>query len=280
MEYLEMVKVTKTKGTYNFYKGKIDVLIQFFKNYEIEDITKKDVIAFWTWRKKIKPNITNTSLNKFRQTIILIVRYHLEYDINIDKLKQTKKLIEVIDNHTKSSVLEYLNDYYMSSINFSKEALRNLVIFYMLNDTGLRINELLNLKVNDFKFSENTIHVKVTKTRNERYVFFTSPTKVLIKKLITRDRTKDYLFKSYQSGKQLTVDNVESICFRIEKKLKLSSTIRPHKWRHTFATNYLKKGGDLETLRLILGHSSIKTTQRYLHFDHEHIRKEYFKTIN
>ncbi len=104
---------------------------------------------------------------------------------------------------------------------------------------------------------------------------FNPNTKRLIKRLITRDQTREHLFYSYKAKKRLSVDNVQSICFRMEKKLDLKYTIRPHKWRHTFATRFLMRGGDLETLRLILGHSSIKTTQRYLHLDNSFIKQQY-----
>lgn len=73
---------------------------------------------------------------------------------------------------------------------------------------------------------------------------------------------------------------VQNVCFRIETKLNLPYTIRPHKWRHTFATRFLKGGANTETLRLIMGHASIKTTQLYLHLDNEFIKHEYFKVMN
>lgn len=85
---------------------------------------------------------------------------------------------------------------------------------------------------------------------------------------------------SYKSQGRLSVDNVQNICYRIEKRLQLPYNIRPHKWRHTFATRFLKRGRDLETLRLILGHSSIKTTQRYLHLDNDFIKQQYFSIMS
>lgn len=169
---------------------------------------------------------------------------------------------------------------YLRSQQGYKEALRNLLLFKLLIDTGLRINELLNLKIDDFNFSENTIHVKITKTKIERFVYLGNDSKRLIRKIVTRDSTRTYIFQSYKSKRRLTVDNVQSICFRIEKRLNLPYIVRPHKWRHTFATNFLKKGADLETLRLILGHRSIKTTQRYLHLDNEFIKQQYFTIMN
>jgi site-specific recombinase XerD len=72
---------------------------------------------------------------------------------------------------------------------------------------------------------------------------------------------------------------LKGIVHRLKKRLKLNESITPHKWRHTFATDYVNKGGNLETLRLILGHSSLKTTQKYLHLSKKNILDEYTKVM-
>ncbi len=274
-EFLDYIKITKSNGTYRLYITKINILDTFFNSYEIEDITKKDLVRFWSWRKDNYKDIKATTLNKYRTILILLIEYHTDKRLKIKKLKETKTLIKVIDNKVLFDILNYLQ-----TQNGYKEALRNLVLFKLLLDTGLRINELLHLKVSDFNFPENTIHAKITKSRVERYVYFKDDTKRLVKRLITRDSTRGYILQSYKSKKRLSVDMVQNICFRIERRLGLEYTIRPHKWRHTFATRFLKGGADIETLRLILGHASIKTTQLYLHLDNDFIKHEYFKVMN
>ena len=62
--------------------------------------------------------------------------------------------------------------------------------------------------------------------------------------------------------------------------MKIQDNITPHKWRHTFATRFLARGGDLETLRLILGHSNLKTTQKYLHLTKKDILFNYRKIMD
>ncbi|MFW6318877.1 MAG: tyrosine-type recombinase/integrase [Bacillota bacterium] len=134
----------------------------------------------------------------------------------------------------------------------------------------------MNLKVDDINFSSNTTHIKITKTKAERYVFFTRTTKLLLKKLIHQGVDNQYIFIYYTYKKRLTVDNVQKICYRLKKRLNLKDNINPHKWRHTFATNFLKNGGNLESLRILMGHTNLKTTQIYLHIDKEFLHKEYF----
>ena len=77
----------------------------------------------------------------------------------------------------------------------------------------------------------------------------------------------------------LVLLQLKGIVHRLKKRLKLNESITPHKWRHTFATDYVNKGGNLETLRLILGHSSLKTTQKYLHLSKKNILDEYTKVM-
>jgi site-specific recombinase XerD len=97
----------------------------------------------------------------------------------------------------------------------------------------------------------------------------------LIKRLITRDNTRNHLFVSYKSQKRLTVDNLQSICFRIEKKLNLPYNIRPHKLRHTFATKFVSRNGNMEVLRILMGHTNLLTTQKYFHINSQKLRQEY-----
>jgi integrase len=92
------------------------------------------------------------------------VDYHTDKRLNIPKLKETSK---IIDSRVLFEVLTCLK-----TQQGYKEALRNYAMFKLLLDTGLRISVLLSVTVNDFNFFENTIHVKITKNKRERFVFF------------------------------------------------------------------------------------------------------------
>ena len=272
VEYLEYIQATRSAGTYQYQLSKVSMLVRYFNDKDNHTFNNKSVVGFITFMRKRNPQVSATTLNKYIGILKRIIKYSSNIVMEFEKLPEVEKIIEVLDQETIDLVFHHLQKKFRY-----KESFRNYTMFKVLYDTGLRINETLHLRIRDIDFDTNTIHVKIAKTRRDRYVFFTDSTKKVIKRLITTHHLNDYLFINYQKNKRLSVDNVQNICYRLELRLDLKQKIRPHRWRHTFATRYLKRGGDLESLRLILGHSTLKTTQKYLHLDKDFLHTEYFK---
>lgn len=88
-----------------------------------------------------------------------------------------------------------------------------------------------------------------------------------------------HIFIDFATGEILKHYTVESIAQRLKKQLDINQSISPHKWRHTFATRFVKRNGNMEVLRQIMGHTSLKTTQKYLHINKETLHEEYFRVI-
>ena len=271
-EFLDYVKVTKSDGTYDFYYRFCQALCAYIDT-DLDEIDRKLVINFISQKKKDNPDITNRTINKYILTIKRVVEYNTGRNLTFDKLNEVTKVIETVPPEVSRKIFTY----FQVNLGLYKEALRNLAFFKLLLDTGLRLSEALKLKVRDMDFQSSSIHVKITKTSNERYVFFTKPTATILHRLISDHRLSDWLFMNYKQNKRLSVNNVQKMVSRLTEALNLSVSVSPHRWRHTFATNFLKNGGDLETLRMLMGHSSLKTTQRYLHLKKEDISQAYFR---
>ena len=149
---------------------------------------------------------------------------------------------------------------------------RNRAILETLYSCGLRVSELINLKVSDLFFDEGFI--KVTgKGNKQRFVPIGSNTQNYIN--IWRDirahikidsAYKDTLFLNNR-GKQLTRAMIFTIIKNLAKAINLNKTISPHTFRHSFATHLLENGADLRAIQLMLGHESITTTEIYMHVD-------------
>ncbi|WP_047414293.1 site-specific tyrosine recombinase XerD [Cellulophaga sp. Hel_I_12] len=166
----------------------------------------------------------------------------------------------------------------IAAIDLSKpEGERNRAILETLYGCGLRVSELVELKISDLFFEEDFI--KVTgKGNKQRFV----PISDLNKKYITRYKNQlrvllkiqkgheDVLFLN-RRGKKLTRAMIFTIIKQLAEKIELNKTISPHTFRHSFATHLLQNGADLRAIQQMLGHESITTTEVYMHVDRTHL---------
>jgi integrase/recombinase XerD len=155
----------------------------------------------------------------------------------------------------------------------TKEGERNRAMLETLYACGLRVSELVELKISDLFFDEGFI--KVTgKGNKERFVPIEKHTKKLINLYKNNNRNfipiqkgqEDTLFLN-RRGKRLTRAMVFTIIKELALKINLNKTISPHTFRHSFASHLLANGADLRAIQTMLGHESITTTEIYLHLD-------------
>lgn len=150
---------------------------------------------------------------------------------------------------------------------------RNRAMLETLYSCGLRVSELVTLKVSDLFFEEGFI--KITgKGNKQRFVPIGSFTQKYINMYMDTDRNKLTIQKGHEDtlflnrrGKSLTRAMVFTIIKDLAVKIGLNKTISPHTFRHSFATHLLENGADLRSIQLLLGHESITTTEIYMHID-------------
>ena len=166
----------------------------------------------------------------------------------------------------------------IAAIDLSKpEGERNRAMLETLYGCGLRVSELIGLKISDLYFEENFI--KVTgKGNKQRFVPVSNINKKYINlyrnevrvHLNIQDGFKDILFLN-RRGRQLTRAMIFTIVKDLAEKIDLKKTISPHTFRHSFATHLLENGADLRSIQQMLGHESITTTEVYMHVDRTHL---------
>ncbi|WP_282136060.1 site-specific tyrosine recombinase XerD [Seonamhaeicola maritimus] len=171
-------------------------------------------------------------------------------------------------------------DTIINAIDLSKpEGERNRAMLETLYGCGLRVSELINLKISDLFFDEGFI--KVTgKGDKERFVPIVDATQkyINIYRKYIRNHIKiqsgyeDTLFLN-RRGKQLTRAMVFTIVKQLAEKIGLKKKISPHTFRHSFATHLLQNDADLRSIQLMLGHESITTTEIYVHVDKSHLTR-------
>lgn len=159
----------------------------------------------------------------------------------------------------------------------SNEGERNRAMLETLYGCGLRVSELVTLKISDLFFEEG--FVKITgKGNKQRFVPIGSYTQKYI--AIYKDNVRSHLNiqKGHEDtlflnrrGRQLTRAMIFTIIKDLAVKIDLNKTISPHTFRHSFATHLLENGADLRNIQLMLGHESITTTEIYVHLDRKHL---------
>ena len=157
--------------------------------------------------------------------------------------------------------------------------LRNRLIMELLYATGIRVSELVNIKIKDIDIDNRSITV-TGKGDKTRIVFFNEITKKCLEKYINESketRKSDYLIRN-NKGKKITARGIRLIMNNVIKETSIIKNVHPHILRHTFATHLLNNGCDLLTVQELLGHASISTTGIYTHVTTEHIKDVYYHT--
>ena len=168
----------------------------------------------------------------------------------------------------------------ISAIDLSKaEGERNRAMLETMYSCGLRVSELIDLKISDLFFEEGFIKI-VGKGNKERFVPIHSSAQNYIMLYMNEIRSHLSIKKGFEDtlflnrrGKSLSRQMIFMILKALAIKINLNKKISPHTFRHSFATHLLKNGADLRAIQQMLGHESITTTEVYVHLDTSYLKK-------
>ncbi|MCK4782649.1 MAG: tyrosine-type recombinase/integrase [Desulfobacteraceae bacterium] len=158
---------------------------------------------------------------------------------------------------------------------------RNYCIVLLMIDNGMRISEVVSIQISDIDLSRCRVKI-IGKGKKERIVPFTKITRKELLKYKGNNRNNlckldsPYLFPG-SDGDHVSIKSIQQSISRLSGKIGLDGIkYHPHIFRHTFATLFLTNGGQLTTLKEIMGHEDIQTTQKYVHFLPEDLRKQHW----
>jgi len=168
----------------------------------------------------------------------------------------------------------------ISKIDLSKpEGERNRAMIETLYSCGLRVTEMIQLKISDLFFEEGFIRV-IGKGNKQRFVPINSYMIKLIENYKNLIRSSIKIQKGHEDtiflnrrGKQISRNMVFMIIKDLTEKAGIHKTVSPHTLRHSFATHLLENGADLRAIQQMLGHESITTTEIYMHLDKSHLKQ-------
>jgi len=265
-------------NTLSAYQNDIEKLAIYFSELgkTPDNISLTDLQGFIKWINEL--GLASRSQARLISSIRAFYKYLILEDLLkedpselLDAPKLGLKLPEVLS-------YEEINEM-ITAIDLSKkEGTRNKAIIEMLYSCGLRVSELVGLKISDLYFNDGFIRV-IGKGNKERLVPVgeTAIKYVSIYKDTIRNHQniaaghQDHLFLNY-TGKKLSRISVFKLVKDLAAKAGIRKTISPHTFRHSFATHLIDGGADLRAVQEMLGHASITTTEIYTHLDRNYLR--------
>lgn len=261
LDYCELEK-NLSPHTIRMYRQGLTDFFRFYGDRNIKKLSPKDVSEYSASlrQRKLSQRTIHQRIVSLKVFLAWYKMYHRDKDI-IDTEHIVTPRIKKQSFSFSESEFELVEQ-----IISWLPAGRDRLMFMMLTDTGLRISELLNLNIGDIRGDKVTIRGKGDKLR----LVFLSERVLKDIKDILKDTVKDMscpLFTNY-ANRRLSVTYAQ----RLIQKLS-GGKIHPHLLRHMFATKRLQNGTRIEDLAKMLGHSSVSTTQIYLHVSDEHMER-------
>lgn len=282
--FIEYLKVQKNYSEFTRINYEKD-LFEYSKflenrNYNYNDMDYKKCMDYLIYldNKKYKKNSISRKLSSLRTFYKFLVLNNFSDNnpfILISSPKKEKRIPKFINYQ---GIEEIFNIPDTKTI----EGQREKVILEILYGSGIRVSELVNIKIKDIDFNNKTILI-FGKGSKERIVPFGDYALEALNTYINDGRNKylgDNISEYLIVGKNepnLTTRRIEQIIDKLIKKTSIKMNITPHMFRHTFATHLLDNGCDLIAVQELLGHESLSSTEVYTHVSNEHLREVYYK---
>lgn len=282
-DYLSYLKIEKAlaENSIEAYQRDFDKLVQFleYKNSEksATEIKLRDLQEMVQWINEMGIAARSqariiSGIRNFFDFLIIDDVIKIDPSELLELPKIGKKLPEVLDKEEIDALI--------NAIDLSKnEGHRNRAILETLYSCGLRVSELVNLKITNLYFEEGFIRV-IGKGNKERLVPVneTAEKEINLYKNHVRNHQEikrgqeDYLFLN-RRGSKLTREMIYTIIQRLAVTIQLRKKISPHTFRHSFATHMVEGGANLRAIQEMLGHESISTTEIYTHLSDDVLKE-------
>lgn len=284
-DYLHYLRVERglSENTIKSYRQDLEEAGAFFDKHA-GTITKVDQFVILNFLESLQKQ------NKARNTIIrevstlrrffqYLVQFHVIKDDPMLKVDSPKKAQTLPDVLTVAEVNKLLS---MPDVH-KKLGIRDRAILETLYATGLRVSELVNLKLGDLHLPMNLLQT-IGKGDKERIIpisdvainwlnHYLKTTRV---QLLSGKSNTEYVFLNAH-GRRLTRQAIWQMIKKYVKQAGIKRHVTPHTLRHSFATHLMENGADLRIVQELLGHSDISTTQIYTHVSHKHLTEVYNK---
>jgi len=255
VEYQEKLIIKRySQSTAKTYLGCFKEFINYYADLGLNEITEghiKQYLLYLVEERGISTSYQNQMINaiKFYYEQVLGEERKFYY---IDRPFKEQKLPVVLSIEEVQKIISHIDN------------LKHKCMILTMYSGGLRISELLHLKLADIDSNRMLIHIKNAKGQKDRMTLLSEKLLVYLREYFKVYRPKDYLFEG-QQGEEYAARSVQKIFNRACIKAGIKKKATLHTLRHSFATHLLEAGTDLRYIQSLLGHASSKTTEIYTH---------------
>lgn len=230
------------------------IFIHYLNTNKVEEVTVEVLESFFNHCKtdlEYGYSMMKQVLASVRFLYVEVLNQHINFNFNI-KMKKPSRIPVVL---SAEEVQRFLN-------SFSN--LKHKAIFTLLYSAGLRVGELLGLKIRDIDSDRMQIRIHQGKGKKDRYSVLSEKVLALLREYAKEFCPKDYLFEGQVGGKY-SASSIQALMRKHKQLCNIKKKATPHTLRHSFATHLLDNGTDTRFIQELLGHKHISTTQIYTH---------------
>jgi integrase/recombinase XerD len=241
-------------NTLRNYKSELAFFFKYFESFDLKSVTKEQIesyIYFLITKYKIGESKQNSAINAIKFYYEHVLGMPREY-YNIQRPKSSKTLPNVLPFE---EVYRLIN---------SPENIKHKAILYTIYSGGLRISEVISLRINDIRSNEGCIYIKGAKGKKDRRTVLSEILLNLLREYYIKYKPSYWLFEG-QDGGQYSLKSIQNIFREAQIKSGVNPWCTPHTLRHSFATHLLENGENLRNIQIMLGHENSKTTEIYTH---------------
>ncbi len=265
--FVEQLKLKSySSSTIRTYRNEFLQLLQLLKTKPVNNLTPGDLRRYMVYvmqKEGISENTAHSRLNA--------LKFYFE-----QVLKREKFFWEIPRPKKRIQLPKVLSERELEKMFAAVRNIKHKALLFTAYSAGLRVSEVVNLKLSDIDSGRMQIRIENSKGKKDRYVglsvLLLDVLRAYLKKIERRPLV--YLFESEKGGEPYSSRSAQLIFQSAKRNARISKEVSFHSLRHSFATHLLEKGIDIRYIKDLLGHFSIKTTERYLH-----VKKEDLITI-
>lgn len=258
----KMTLLNYSGNTIKNYKNHFSKFLEYFKDKKPSEISKKEILEYllakWS-NNKLSESEQNQKINSIKFFYEKVLNRPREV-YEIPRPKKPFKLPEVFSENEVRRILDAAGN------------LKHKCILCLAYAGGLRVSEIINLKIADIDSDRMVIHIKNSKGKKDRIVMLSKKLLIILREYFKSYKPKSYLFEGMNGGKY-SARSIQALLKNVKSKAGVKKRGSVHTLRHSFATHLFEGGTDILSIKKLLGHNSLRTTMIYTHVSKEYINK-------